>query len=152
MVGGSATPGPGPQATQTQQNAQHSDNDTTTQSQQSQRTSNPEPPPPKHKKSRANILVATLNINGRSHSTASAYNQISKWTNVHRLMRQKQVSILCLQETHLDHHHISDIHQLFGKRLAVHPSINPNNPSASAGVAFVINKERLTQTMHKQPN
>ena len=102
-----------------------------------------DPPQQNHKQSRANISIATLNINGCSHSNTTSRSQISKWTDVYRLIHQKQISILCLQETHLDHHHITDINRLFSKRIAVHPSINPNNPSASMGIAFVINKERL---------
>jgi hypothetical protein len=59
--------------------------------------------------SKANVLLATLNMTGRSHTTTTGRNQISKWTDIHRVLRQKQISILCLQETHLEAHHITDI-------------------------------------------
>lgn len=77
-------------------------------------------PPTINKQSRTNILMATLNMKGRSHSNATTRNQISKWTDVHRLLRQKQVSVLCLQETHLNNQHISDINQLFNKRITLY--------------------------------
>lgn len=66
---------------------------------------------------------------------------LSKWTTIHRVLREKKISILCLQETHLEDEHIQHIETLFGRRLKVINSKYPTNPSSTVGVAFVVNKE-----------
>lgn len=75
---------------------------------------------------------------------------LSKWTAVQRLVRQQKISILCLQETHLTPEHALQLRQLFGHRLDIECSHPTEHPAASAGVAFVINKELLAppQTHH----
>lgn len=40
-------------------------------------------------------------------------------------------------------HHVNTIENLYGKRMSVYNSHNHTNPGASAGVAFVINKESV---------
>ena len=95
---------------------------------------------------RANILIATLNIKGCSSSNSNIRQQISKWADVHRFVCQKQISILCLQETHLEQTHVDSIASLYGRRLDVYNSALPSNLGASAGVALMINKERLHST------
>ncbi|TFK54348.1 hypothetical protein OE88DRAFT_1711212 [Heliocybe sulcata] len=65
----------------------------------------------------------------------------SKWTTIHALVRNKRIGILALQETHLTPPLVDDIHNLFGRRLLVINSPNPTNPTSSAGVAFVLNRE-----------
>ena len=102
-----------------------------------------EQPPTRQNRSRANILTATLNVKGRSSTRCENSNPISKWTDINRTIREKQIAILALQETHLEPTHLDTVHQLFGKRLLVHNSADPRNPSASAGVAFVLNKEKI---------
>lgn len=94
--------------------------------------------------SRANIQIATLNVNGRASSSHPTRGPVSKWTNIHRVMREKKIDILCLQETHLENEHINQIHNLFGRRMLVINSATPNSPGATGGVAFVINKECLS--------
>lgn len=37
-------------------------------------------------------------------------------------MRQKKIAILCLQETHLTPEHVTQLEQLFGRRLQIVPS------------------------------
>ena len=66
---------------------------------------------------------------------------LSKWTTIHRVLREKKISILCLQETHLTEAHSRHIESLFGRHLYVLNSAHPDNPGSTAGVAFVINKE-----------
>ncbi|KAG2738875.1 DNase I-like protein, partial [Suillus brevipes Sb2] len=60
-------------------------------------------------------------------------------------MREKKIGILCLQETHLDNQHETQIDTLYARRMKVINSKDPTRPSTSAGVAFVINRE-LTNT------
>lgn len=52
------------------------------------------------KNMRANIKLGTLNIQGRGATTI--YNSNHKWNKINRLMRTHRLSILAVQETHLD--------------------------------------------------
>ena len=90
--------------------------------------------------SRANALIATLNMNGRA-SPDCRPGPLSKWTMIYRVLWEKKISILCLQETHLENKHVQRIETLFGRHLKVMNSKYPTNPSSTAGVAFVVNKE-----------
>ncbi|KDQ57930.1 hypothetical protein JAAARDRAFT_47183 [Jaapia argillacea MUCL 33604] len=94
---------------------------------------------------RANIQLATLNMKGRA-SALLGHSQISKWTEVYSMMKEKQIGILALQETHLTEENVFNIKKLFGRRLEVWNSSDPEQPGASAGVAFVINRE-IANTM-----
>lgn len=55
----------------------------------------------------------------------------------------KKISILCLQETHLDTTHVQQLKSLFGHWIQIIHSQLPDNPTSSAGVTIVINKELL---------
>ena len=81
-------------------------------------------------------------MRGRS-STSTGTGPISKWTTVAKALRSRQIGILALQETHLSTELETQAQQLFTRRLALYNSPNPENPTGSAGVAFVINKEKL---------
>ncbi|KDQ50166.1 hypothetical protein JAAARDRAFT_51388 [Jaapia argillacea MUCL 33604] len=89
---------------------------------------------------RANILLATLNMRGRLSATLGG-RQISKWTEIHSVMKEKQIGILAVQETQLTEENVDQIHQLFGRQLKVLNSSDPDRPTSSAGVAFVVNRE-----------
>lgn len=94
------------------------------------------------RKTRANILLATLNTKGQASNSLGS-NDISKWTAIHHVMREKKIGILSIQETHLLPEHEMQIEALYSKRLKVINSADPFRPGNSAGVAFVINKEIL---------
>jgi exonuclease III len=98
---------------------------------------------PIKKKTRANILLATLNIKGRTSTLLGNNNDISKWSALHHVMRKKKIGLLCIQETHLLPEHEAQIESLYSKRIRVLNSRDPFRPGNSAGVAFVINKEIL---------
>lgn len=93
----------------------------------------------KNKPMRASINIATLNMNGFT-APASQMTGIEKWSAVNHTISDYKIAILALQETHLDAALLRDIDACFGKRLSVINSQDPNNPRASVGVAFVINK------------
>jgi exonuclease III len=93
----------------------------------------------KDKPMRASINIATLNMNGFT-APASCMTGIEKWSTVNRTISDHKIAILALQETHLDPALLHDIDMCFGKRLTIINSQAPDNPRASAGVAFVINK------------
>jgi len=55
----------------------------------------------------------------------------------------KQIRVLALQETHLNEEITSQIRMVFDKKMMILNSGAPTSPTASAGVAFVLNKEKL---------
>jgi ribonuclease HI/exonuclease III len=105
-------------------------------------TTNPTQAPKKGMRKRANIKIATLNMNGL-HVTAENSNSFEKWSEINATMKKERIGILALQETHLDQDLISEIQRIFHKRLQIHNSESENSPRATAGVAFVINKDLL---------
>ena len=68
---------------------------------------------------------------------------ISKWTTVTKVLHLQQIGILALQETHLSTELEAQAAQIFLQCFALYNSPDPENPTGSAGVAFVINKEKL---------
>ena len=70
-------------------------------------------PRPSGRKTRANIKVGTLNVCGKG----ALYGEENKWTAIHRLVRDKKLGILAIQETHLLAEDIATIHNLYGRRL-----------------------------------
>ena len=91
---------------------------------------------------KANIVIATLNVNGYA-APASNMSGIDKWSTINRTINTNRIAILAIQETHLDEHLLQQINTCFGTRLEIIPSMPPENPRATAGVAFVINKTML---------
>ncbi|KAG1858688.1 Endonuclease/exonuclease/phosphatase, partial [Suillus tomentosus] len=96
------------------------------------------------RKTRANIKVATLNVRGRTSPTLGQ-TQTSKWVAINRAMRDQKIGILCIQETHLCPEHMTQIDNLYARRLRVMNSSDPDRPGCSAGIAFVLNRE-ITNT------
>ena len=91
---------------------------------------------------RANITIATLNINGYT-APASNMTGIEKWSAINRTINDNHIAILALQETHLDQDSLQRVKSCFGGRLKVVTSHHPDNPRATAGVAFVLNKSMI---------
>ena len=69
------------------------------------------------------------------------FGEDNKWAAIHRLVRDKKLGILAIQESHLTDEDIEIIHDLYGRRLYILNSKDPTNASAARGVAFVLNKE-----------
>ena len=90
----------------------------------------------------ANIRLATLNMRGHS-SPLTGTGSISKWTAVTKVLHSRQIGILALQETHLSTKLKAQAAQILSRHFALYNSPDPENPTGSAGVAFVINKEKL---------
>ena len=95
---------------------------------------------PKSKSRRASISIASLNMNGFTAPTRSL-NGIDKWSTVSRTMNKHKITILAIQETHLDDDCLNEVLSIFGHKLTIITSPDPASPHASAGVAFVINKK-----------
>jgi hypothetical protein len=56
-------------------------------------------------------------------------------------MSDQKIGILCIQESHLCPEHMTQIDNLYTQRLKVMNSSDPDRPSSSARIAFVLNKE-----------
>ena len=67
----------------------------------------------------------------------------SKWTAVLKTIREQKIGILALQETHLSDILADQVSALHHRRIVLLNSPSTNNPTGSAGVAFVINKELI---------
>ena len=91
---------------------------------------------------KATITIATLNING-FNAPAHSMTGIEKWSAVNRIMSVQNIAILAIQEAHLDDTLLNRVNQLYGKRITIISSPDPNTPRASAGVAFAINKRLI---------
>ena len=57
---------------------------------------------------------------------------------MNQLMRDRQIGILAIQETHLKLNELNSLNQLFEKSLVVHTSEDTNNAN-SKGVASALN-------------
>ena len=69
-----------------------------------------------HRGPKANIKFASLNIKGRMSG------DINKWLHIPQMMRENQIGILTVQETHLTKELAEQIHTLFGNMMALHYS------------------------------
>lgn len=68
---------------------------------------------------------------------------IDKWAMINCTIRNKKIAILALQEMHLDQTLLDQVVACFRKNLKIINSPHPVNPKASAGIAFVINKDLI---------
>ena len=91
---------------------------------------------------RANINIATLNMNGltapRHHMSYT-----EKWALVNQTLNEHKIAILALQETHLDQETADLLRTRYQNKMEILTSADPNTPRASAGVAFIINKNLI---------
>ena len=108
-------------------------------------TRQPDTIPRTKPRSRANALIATLNTKGRASSHCGP-GPISKWTAISRVLRENKISILCIQESHLDDTYAQQIETLFGRRLHLSYSKPTDDPTSHAGVAIIVNKELMSPT------
>jgi len=97
---------------------------------------------------KANITITTLNINGYM-APISSMSGIEKWSSINCTINENRIVILALQETHLDQNLLHEVCACFGRRLEVVISQHPDNPQATTGVAFVINKALIKPSDYK---
>ncbi|KAI0341568.1 DNase I-like protein, partial [Trametopsis cervina] len=104
------------------------------------------------KRTAETLRIATLNMKGKGPSLpvpGSGAAVSGKWLAINQLMRERKLAVLAIQESHLSDLNVSDLHSLFGSRLLILHSAASDRPTANAGVAFVLNKERLeTSQVH----
>ncbi|OBZ72435.1 Transposon TX1 uncharacterized protein [Grifola frondosa] len=64
----------------------------------------------------------------------------NKWNAVHLLMKERQIGVLALQETHLTEDAVGSLQSMYGRRLVILSSPSPDKANAK-GVAFVLNRD-----------
>ncbi|KAK0495052.1 hypothetical protein EDD18DRAFT_1106892 [Armillaria luteobubalina] len=82
-------------------------------------------------------IVESLNMKGRGSQVVER----SKWSDIALMMKQKCISILTLQETHLSEDYANTIRTLYGKHLSIHFSVCEENATGKSGVVIVLNKD-----------
>ncbi|KAF6742540.1 Endonuclease/exonuclease/phosphatase, partial [Ephemerocybe angulata] len=85
------------------------------------------------KRSRAAVRIASLNIKG-----GGLANSRDKWTQISGLMRDESLSILALQETHINGEDLKDIQKLH-RRMRIFNTADPNHARGRGGVALALN-------------
>jgi ribonuclease HI/exonuclease III len=84
------------------------------------------------KRHRAAIRIGTLNMKG-----------YWKWKYINQLLRDKNIAVLALQETHMSEGRREEMESLFAKRIRIFSSADVTNPTGRAGIAIVLNTERI---------
>ncbi len=83
------------------------------------------------------LQIASLNVNGFGNLIRDHPN--NKWGRVYRMMAEHRIGVLLLQETHLTDERTAAIHKMFGKKIKIFHSANPEAPTQREGVAIVLN-------------
>ncbi|KDQ31792.1 hypothetical protein PLEOSDRAFT_154006, partial [Pleurotus ostreatus PC15] len=93
----------------------------------------------KGRSNRATIKVASFNMKGYSTSQEED-GPMAKWLKINQIMRENKYGIMILQETHMDDEREQTIQNLFGRRLKIRASADPDKPTQRAGIAAVLNR------------
>ncbi|KAG6874777.1 hypothetical protein C0992_006584 [Termitomyces sp. T32_za158] len=76
------------------------------------------------------------------HKRGGSASTRPKWNEICQLMREKDIDILALQETHLDNEKTTELNKLFVKQIHFTSSLDPDKPNTK-GVAFAIRKKTV---------
>ncbi|KAJ3925805.1 MAG: hypothetical protein NXY57DRAFT_1051616 [Lentinula lateritia] len=79
----------------------------------------------------------------RGYGNPRLLHEDNKWKFVWRLMKDKRIGILALQETHLTNERVHEINEEYGKQIQVFASHDPTNPTGKGGVAIVLNRRMI---------
>lgn len=93
------------------------------------------------KETKAGIMISCLNINGFGCSGSRESIQNSKWSHVNQLLRTSRTGILIVSEAHLTERRRDELENLFARRMKIHFTADPENPTGKGGVAIVVNKQ-----------
>ncbi|KAF4616860.1 hypothetical protein D9613_008212 [Agrocybe pediades] len=83
------------------------------------------------------LKVASLNLRGAGSAATS-----TKWQQVNYLLREENIGLLALQETHLKPNHRDELNTQFQSRMHILSSLDERQPN-SKGVALVLNKQKV---------
>ncbi|KIJ25054.1 hypothetical protein M422DRAFT_274045 [Sphaerobolus stellatus SS14] len=84
---------------------------------------------------RGSLQISSLNIRGGGSSTTR-----DKWGHLWQIMRQNQIGVLTIQESHISAAELLRLEDTFSGRLQILSSIDNENPN-SKEVAFLLNKQ-----------
>ncbi|KAF8633797.1 hypothetical protein AX17_004355 [Amanita inopinata Kibby_2008] len=68
-------------------------------------------------------------------------NSQEKWNSINQILREDDIGVLAVQETHLTDENVASLHSLYHKRLHILHSSDAERPNAG-GVAFILNKTK----------
>ncbi|OSD01783.1 DNase I-like protein, partial [Trametes coccinea BRFM310] len=88
------------------------------------------------------VRVASLNMNGFGSLTRG--HPENKWGQMYRLMKDRRVGILMIQETHLTRERVRQLHRMFAHRILILHSEHRTAPTLKEGVAIIINKSVIS--------
>ncbi|KAJ7266032.1 Endonuclease/exonuclease/phosphatase, partial [Mycena rebaudengoi] len=92
------------------------------------------------KLTKASIRIGGLNIRGMGN--INPWHPDNKWYHVNQLMREGKFGVMIVGEAHLDDERCQNILNLFGRRLHIEFTQDPNSAN-KRGVAFVLNKDLI---------
>jgi hypothetical protein len=95
---------------------------------------------------RSSVTIASQNINGRDKNK-SITSAGHKFTYMKRMMDEKRIGILALQETHMNDIAASQFENIYRKWFKLFNSGHPIKPDSTAGVSFVLNKKYACGSM-----
>lgn len=93
------------------------------------------------KNTKAAIRIATLNIRGYRNN--SAPRSETKWNHINQVVRDRKIGILLVQESHLSNERKEEVEKLFGRRMKILHSTDPDNPTGKGGIAVMLNRNLL---------
>lgn len=85
------------------------------------------------------VKVVSLNMNGFGNANLHARDH--KWTSICDLITLSHIGILLLQETHLTEERHDKLNRMYGHKLYIQSSADPENPTGRGGVAVVYNRK-----------
>jgi exonuclease III len=90
-------------------------------------------------------------VNGAA-APSTDMNYREKWRSISDVIHAEKTAIFAIQESHLDQPMTEQLGRNYEKNLTILNSAHPDNPRATAGVSFVINKQLIEPDeieMHK---
>jgi exonuclease III len=89
---------------------------------------------------RSTLNIGSLNIAGRE-TNVSMSDSNHKLKFLKQMVDENRLGILAIQETHLDDAAAAEFHTLYHSWFKIIHSANPDNPTSTAGVAFLLNRK-----------
>jgi exonuclease III len=88
-------------------------------------------------------------MNGKHTRALDSTSAFNKWNDIKSAMRNNKIAVLAIQETHLSEEQAATVQDMYQHDIHIIHSASPVNPTASAGVAFVLNKRLLNTSEEK---
>jgi len=88
------------------------------------------------------IRITSQNVNGAA-APCEHMNHREKWRTISDTMHAEKIAILAIQESHLDQDMTGQLGRNYEKNLKILNSAHPENPRATAGVGFIINRKLI---------